>query len=140
VAVLAAVCPAQAQVVPIEVLPAAPPWNAQQLFDPSLLPDLTSPDLRPVIAPEDLPVRQRVQPGYAPVGIRAGSWMFNPLITGGALFDSNVFSAPSGAQSDLAAMAQATVRAHTLWAQHGLDLQAGVQSFAYKNNQSRTTF
>jgi hypothetical protein len=132
--VLAAVCSAQAQVVPMEVLPVAPPWSAQQLFEPSWLPDLTSPDLRPVIAPEDLPVRQRVQPGYEPIGFRAGSWMLNPLITGGALFDSNVFSAPSGAQSDLAAVAQATMRAHTLWAQHGLDLQANVQSFAYMNN------
>ncbi len=128
---LAAACPARAQVVPIEVLPTAPPWNAQQLFDPSPLPDLTNPDLRPVIAPEDLPVRQRVQPGYEPIGIRAGSWMFNPLITGGVMFDSNVFAAPSGAQSDLAAIAQATMRAHTLWGQHGLDLQVGVQSYAY---------
>jgi hypothetical protein len=129
--VLAVVCPARAQVVPIEVLPVVPPWNMQQLFEPSWLPDLTNPDLRPVIAPEDLPVRQRLQPGYEAVGIRAGSWMFNPLITGGTLFDSNVFSAPSGAQSDLAAVAQATMRAHTLWGQHGLDLQANVQSFAY---------
>jgi hypothetical protein len=133
-AVLAAVCPAQAQVVPIEVLPVAPPWYAQQLFEISPLPDLASPDLRPVIAPEDMPVRQRVQPGYEPIGIRAGSWMLNPLITGGTMFDSNVFSAPTGAQSDLAAVAQATVRAHTLWGQHGLDLQANVQSFAYLNN------
>jgi hypothetical protein len=120
--------------VPIGVIPVGPPWNMQQLFEPSPLPDLTSPDLRPVLAPEDQPVRQRVHPGYEPVGIRAGSWMFNPLITGGALFDSNVFAAPSGAQADLAATAQATMRAHTLWAQHGLDLQAGVQTWAYKNN------
>lgn len=128
---LAAACPAHAQVVPLELLPVAPPWIALQPFELSQLPDLASPDLRPVIAPEDLPVRQRVQPGYEPVGIRAGSWMFNPLITGGTLFDSNVFSAPSGTQSDLAAVAQATMRAHTLWGQHGLDLKADVQSFAY---------
>jgi hypothetical protein len=104
------------------------------LFEPSPHPDLASPDLRPEIAPEDLPVRQREQPGYEPVGVRAGSWMFNPLITGGALFDSNVFAAPSGAQSDIAAMIQSTMRAHTLWGQHGLDLQAGVQNFAYLNH------
>jgi hypothetical protein len=128
---LAAACPTHAQVVPIEVLPVAPPWSGQQLFEPSPLPELTSPDQRPAIAPEDQPVRQREQPGYESVGIRAGSWMFNPLITGGVLFDSNVFAAPSGAQSDLAAVAQATMRAHTLWGQHGLDLQADVQSFAY---------
>jgi hypothetical protein len=87
-----------------------------------------------VIAPEDLPVRQRVQPGYEPVGIREGSWMFNPLITGGVLFDSNVFAAPSGAQADLAGMIQSTMRARTLWAQHGIDVQVGVQSYAYLNN------
>jgi hypothetical protein len=132
--VFAGACTARAQIVPYGVLPVAPPWNAQQLFEPSPLPDLTSRDLRPVIEPEDLPVRQRVQPGYEPVGIREGSWMFNPLITGGALFDSNVFSVPSGAQADLAAMVQSTMRAHTLWERHGLDLQAGVQSYAYLNN------
>jgi hypothetical protein len=132
--VLVIACPAHAQVVPIEVAPVAPPWNAQQLFEPSPLPDLTSPDLRAGIAPEDLPVRQRVQPGYDPVGIRAGSWMFNPLITGGMLFDSNVFAAPTGAQSDIAAVIQSTMRARTMWGRHGLDLQFGVQDFAYKDH------
>ncbi len=117
--------------VPIEVLPVVPPWNAQQLFEPSPLPDLTSPDLRPVIAPEDLPVRQRVQPGYEAIGIRAGSWMLNPQATGGLTYDSNVFSAPSGAQSDIAAMTQATMRARTLWGRHGLDLQFGAQNYSY---------
>jgi hypothetical protein len=133
-AVLAIACPAHAQIVPIEVLPVAPPSNAQQLFEPSPLPDLTSPDIRSGIAPEDVPVRERVQPGYDPAGIRAGSWMFNPLITGGLLFDSNVFAAPSGAQSDIAAMIQSTLRARTLWARHGLDLQFGVQNYTYKDH------
>jgi len=125
---------ADAQVVPYVSTPVAPPWNAQQIFEPSTLPDLTSPDQRTPIAPEDLPVTQRVQPGYEPVGVRAGSWMISPSITTGMLYDSNVFAAPSGAQADLAAMIQPTLRAHTLWERNGLDLQFSSQSTLYMNH------
>jgi hypothetical protein len=132
--VLVVICPARAQVVPFEVLPVVPPWNAQQLFVPSAIPDLRSPDQRPATPLEDMLVKQRVQPAYQPVGSRVGSWMFNPQITVGALYDSNVFSAPSGAQADIAAMMQPTLRAHTLWERHGIDLTVGFQSYAYKDN------
>ncbi|HEY4921670.1 MAG TPA: outer membrane beta-barrel protein [Xanthobacteraceae bacterium] len=77
---------------------------------------------------------QRVQPGYEPVGVRAGSWMISPSITTGMLYDSNVFAAPSGAQADLAAMIQPTLRAHTLWERNGLDLQFSSQSTLYMNH------
>jgi hypothetical protein len=124
---------AHAQVI-VTTTPVAPPWNAQQLFEPSPLPDLSSPDLREVLPPEDMPVMKRQQPGYEPVGIRAGSWMLNPSVTAGALYDSNVFSTTSGAKSDIAALIQPTLRAHTLWDRHGLDLQAGVQQYSYLDN------
>ena len=50
------------------------------------------PDSREEIPPEDMPVKTRQQPGYEPVGIRAGSWMFNPSLIAGSFYDSNVFS------------------------------------------------
>ena len=131
---LAGISSADAQLVPPVATPVAPPWNAQQMFEPSPLPDLTSPDQRTPIAPEDLPVTQRAQPGYEPVGVRAGSWMITPSITTGTIYDSNVFSASTGAQADLAAMIQPMLRAHTLWERNGLDLQFSSQSYLYLNH------
>jgi hypothetical protein len=125
---------AHAQVVPPLAAPVAPPWNTQQLFEPSPLPDLSSPDQRPEIAPEDTPVKTRQQPGYEPVGIRAGSWMINPSVTAGTVYDSNVFATSTAPQADIAAIVQPTLRAHTLWERHGLDLQFGTQSYAYKDH------
>jgi hypothetical protein len=121
-------------VVPTLSTPVGPPWNAQQMFEPSPLPDLTDPATREEVAPEDLPVRSRQQPGYETVGIRAGSWMFNPSITTGTLFDSNVFSSNVDRRADIAAMVQPTLRASTLWERHGLNLSLGAQSYFYRDN------
>jgi hypothetical protein len=57
----------------------------------SSLPDRTDPTTAKRSA-EDMPVKQRQQPGYEPVGIRAGSWMFNPSLITGGFYDSNVFA------------------------------------------------
>ena len=83
---------ANAQAIPWTNGEFASPWNAQQIFEPSSLPDRTDPDNREEIPPEDMPVKKRQQPGYEPVGIRSGSWMFNPSLTAGTFYDSNVFS------------------------------------------------
>jgi len=131
---LAVASTASAQVVPPVTTPVAPPWIGQQVFETAPLPDLTSPDQRTPIPPEDLPVTQRVQPGYEPVGVRAGAWMFSPSITTGMLYDSNVFATPRGAQSDLAAVIAPTLRARTLWERNGLDLQLSSQSYEYLNH------
>lgn len=115
----------------------APPWNAQRVFEPSSLPELTRPeDSEDEVAPEDLPIKKRTQPGYEPVGIRSGSWMFNPALTFGTFFDSNVFSSNTQKLSDFAAVIEPTLRAHTLWERHGIDLKFGVQSTAYTQYSS----
>jgi hypothetical protein len=88
------------------------------------------------IPPEDMPVKKRQQPGYEPVGIRAGSWMFNPSLISGALFDSNVFSSNTTKRADIAAVFEPSLRAHTLWERHGLDLKLAAQSTSYKENSS----
>ncbi|WP_249127378.1 outer membrane beta-barrel protein [Bradyrhizobium lablabi] len=128
--------PANAQAIPWSRDEISAPWNAQRIFEPTTPPDLTDPDSREEIPPEDLPVRQRQHPGYEPVGIRAGSWMFNPSMITGGFFDSNVFSSSNAKRSDLAAVFEPSLRAHTLWERHGIDLKLDTQSTVYKENSS----
>jgi hypothetical protein len=125
-----------AQAVPWSRDEISAPWNAQRIFEPTTPPDLTDPDSREDIPPEDLPVRKRQHPGYEPVGIRAGSWMFNPSMITGGFFDSNVFSSSNAKRSDLAAVFEPSLRAHTLWERHGIDLKLDTQSTVYKENSS----
>ncbi|MCA6106557.1 outer membrane beta-barrel protein [Bradyrhizobium cenepequi] len=128
--------PANAQVLPWPNLEVAPPWNAQQIFEPSPLPKLTDPDTREDIPPEDTPVKGRLQPGYEPVGIRSGSWMFNPSLITGGFFDSNVFASNTDIRGDFAAVVEPSLRAHTLWERHGIDLKLDAQETVYKQNSS----
>ena len=100
----------------------------------SSLPELTDPDSREEVPPEDTPVKTRQQPGYEPVGIRAGSWMFSPALTFGSFYDSNIFSSNTLKRSDIAAVVEPSLHAHTLWEQHGVDLTLDTQSTAYNRN------
>lgn len=134
--VLGFASPSNAQAIPTTPELMTSPWNAQRIFEPSSLLDMTDPDTRDEIQPEDMPVRKRQQPGYEPVGIRAGSWMFNPSLISGALFDSNVFSSNSSKRADFAAVFEPSLRAHTLWERHGLDLKLNAQSTVYNENSS----
>jgi hypothetical protein len=132
--VLGLVSPANAQIIPSTNEDVASPWNAQRIFEPSSRPDLTDPESREEVAPEDTPVKNRQQPGYEPVGIRAGSWMFNPALTLGGFYDSNVFSSNTLKRSDVAAVFEPSLRAHTLWDRHGIDLTLDTQSTLYNAN------
>ena len=127
---------ANAQAIPWTTGETASPWNAQQIFEPSSLPDRTDPDSREEIPPEDMPVKKRQQPGYEPVGIRAGSWMYNPSLTVGSFYDSNVFASNTAPQSDVAGVFEPTLRAHSLWGRHGVDLKLNAQSTVYNQNSS----
>ena len=128
------VSPAKAQVIPLTSEEVAPPWNTQRIFEPSTLPTLTDPNSREEVAPEDTPVKNRQQPGYEPVGIRAGSWMFSPAVSFGGFYDSNVFASNTTKRSDIAAVIEPSLRAHTLWEQHGIDLTLDTQSTTYSQN------
>ncbi|CEG08079.1 exopolysaccharide biosynthesis operon protein EpsL [Afipia felis] len=120
-----------AQAVPLNFDTVAPPWNALQVFEASPLPDFRDPNSTDPIPPEDMPVKKRQQPGYEPVGIRYGSWMINPALTSGGFFDSNVFSSNTTKNSDFAAVVEPTLRAHTLWERHGIDVKLDAQSMIY---------
>src|ERR1700733_7598345 len=132
--VLGLVSPANAQVITTTIDQVAAPWNAQRIFEPSAMPNLTDPDNREEVPPEDTPVKTRQQPGYEPVGIRAGSWMFTPTLISGGFYDSNVFSSDTLKRSDIAAVFEPSLRAHTLWEQHGIDLTLDAQSTVYNQN------
>ena len=127
---------ANAQAIPWTNGETASPWNAQRIFEPSSLPDRTDPDNREEIPPEDMPVKKRQQPGYEPVGIRAGSWMYNPSLTAGSFYDSNVFASNTTPSSDVAAVIEPTLRAHSLWGRHGVDVKLNAQSTVYNQNSS----
>ena len=111
-----------------------PPWNAQHVFAPSPPPQLSYPGDISVALPEDTPVSTRQQPGYEPVGIRAGAWMFNPSLLVGGLYDSNVFASSTTRKSDIAAVVAPTLRARTLWERHGVEIHAGTESMFYRQN------
>jgi hypothetical protein len=114
----------------------APPWNTQRIFEPSSLPDPKDSDSREEVPPEDMPVKKRQQPGYEPIDIREGSWMFSPALISGGFYDSNVFSSNTNKRSDFAAVFEPSLRAHTLWDRHGIDLRLDAQSTVYNQNSS----
>jgi hypothetical protein len=126
----------QAQVIPTPREIVMPPWNALQILEPTPLPLLSDPDTREDVAPEDTPVKGRVHPEYQPAGIRYGSWMFDPYVTAGGLYDSNVFSSNVNKQADIAAQVGAGLQAHTLWERHGIDLELKELSTVYRDHAS----
>jgi len=132
--VLGLASPATAQVIQTTTEQTAPPWNAQRIFDPTPLPMQTNRDNHEEVAPEDTPVKTRQQPGYEPVGIRDGSWMFLPSFMAGAFYDSNVFASSFIKRSDIAAVFEPSLRAHTLWDRHGIDLTLDAQQTVYNAN------
>jgi len=138
--ILASGAPARAQVSSTAQLiqrvgpPLAPPWNAQQIFEPLVYPQLWDIERRWELAPEDTPVITRVHPGYEPVGVRAGSWMFFPAVAAGGLYDSNVFASNFIREGDVAGIVAPTVRGQTLWGKHYVDFDAGVRSLAYRDH------
>jgi hypothetical protein len=126
--------PAHAQIVLPPTVPIAPPWNAQQVFDPQVFPQWWDMNWQAERLPEDTPVKTRLQPGYEPIGMRFGSWMFDPSITAGGLYDSNVFATPSNQQGDIASLIQPAFRLHSLWERNQVDLLGVVQNYSYLNN------
>lgn len=135
-ALVGAASPALAQVVPLYGEVVSPPWSAQRVFERTPLPQLEDPETTEPLAPEDTPVRTRVHPGYEPVGIRSGPWMFNPALMSGLLYDSNVFSSNTIRRSDLAALVEPSLRVRSTWDRAGLDMKLGAQSTLYKDNTS----
>jgi hypothetical protein len=132
-AVIAAMpAPAYAQVVTPITPWSAPPWSSLDVFDPVTFAQLLSRDPADTAAPEDNPVNTREQPGYETVGLRAGPWMFNPSLTGGVSYDSNVFASGNDKRGDFAATIKPSLGVTSLWERHSLDIQGDVRSTSYR--------
>lgn len=86
------------------------------------------------IPPEDTPVGTRVHPGYRPPGVRAGSWMFNPTLTGGVIYNSNVLSSATDERGDAILRVEPRLHGYTLWDRHWMDVDAYVRSDTYREN------
>jgi hypothetical protein len=130
---------ARAQVVEPVTTPAlAAPWSWQHVFEPVPFAKRWETNRRleglEEILPEDTPVRTRQQPGYEPVGIRAGSWMFHPSLGIASLYNSNVFASNTDKRSDFALQVQPSLNLQTLWDRHFIDIQADMLSQFYRNN------
>src|ERR1700744_1370950 len=134
VATMALITRVEAQVIQTPREFVMPPWNAEQGLEPTPLPILTDPDQRDDVAPEDTPVKDRLRPEYQARGIRSGSWLFNPTLTAGTLFDSNVFSSDTNKQSDIAGLVGAALRARNSSEKNALDFQLDTQSLSYLNH------
>ncbi|MGB7259026.1 MAG: outer membrane beta-barrel protein [Pseudolabrys sp.] len=110
-----------------------PPWSSLQVFDPVWFARFWSRDANEAVAPEDTPVKTRVQPGFESVGIRAGSWMFSPAITAGSFYDSNVFASSADKHGDLAGVVEPSLGISSLWDRHALNIGASVRSIDYRS-------
>jgi hypothetical protein len=124
--------PAYGQVVTPLSPSASPPWSSLDVFSPVPFAQLLSADPADISGPEDTPVKTRIQPGYENVGVRAGSWMFNPAVTAGAVYDSNVFATGSGKRSDLATTVQPSLGVSSLWERNSLDIEGSFRSKWYR--------
>lgn len=133
VVLVASTAHSDAQTIPERPQFWIPPWNALHIFDPTPLPLLSDLATRE-LAPEDTPVKSRQWPEYKSPGIRAGAWMFDPAVTAGALYDSNVFSSSTNKEADLASRLGASLHAQSLWERHGLALDFSTLSTIYREH------
>jgi hypothetical protein len=125
--------PAESQVV-LPPLPAPEsPWNAQRVFEPIPFAHQWE-SMGMDIAPEDMPVKTRIHPGWEPVGFRAGSWMFVPSFTFGSYYTSNAFSSATDRKQDFVMQVHPSLRAYSMWNRHSLAIQADVRSETYREN------
>ncbi|WP_295172870.1 outer membrane beta-barrel protein, partial [uncultured Brevundimonas sp.] len=72
-------------------------------------------------------VRDRPQPAYDPLGIRAGGFTAFPRLQSGVAYDDNVFAAEDDLQpaTTLRLTPEVVVRSH--WSRHALETRARVQ-------------
>jgi hypothetical protein len=83
-------------------------------------------------APEDRPVSERFQPEYDPIGFRLGSFLFNPSIDVGELWNSNILGSQDFEQSDFITRVQPAVSLASDWDTNSVSLiaQGDIQRYA----------
>jgi hypothetical protein len=109
-----------------------PPWNSLEVFDPVWFAQVRSRNPDETVRPEDLPVKTRQQPGYEPIGVRSGAWLFSPALSAGGFFNSNVFATPTDPQGDFASELGASLAAQSLWERHSLSVSGTAKTTNYR--------
>jgi hypothetical protein len=79
-----------------------------------------------------LAVGQQVGP-YAPLGIRAGSFLIFPSLGVSENYDDNVFATPHNTKDDFITLVQPRVEAQSNWTRHNLNVTAGGNIGFYAN-------
>jgi hypothetical protein len=101
---------------------------------PSATPSVTVPPL----AQEDRPVSERFQPEYDPIGFRLGSFLFNPSIDIGELWNSNILGSQDFERSDFITRVQPVVNLASDWDTNSLALlaQGDIQRYARYSSEN----
>jgi hypothetical protein len=69
-------------------------------------------------------VLERARPDHDPIGIRAGGFLFFPLVELGAQFNSNIFNTNSEKKADLIWTVSPDLRLNSTWSNHMLNIFA----------------
>jgi len=81
-------------------------------------------------------VLSRPHPDYDPLGVRAGSFIVFPRLDLAELYDSNVFSIPSGVKSDFYTDIAPDVVVNSDWNVHALNFDVGSETKRYATQVS----
>lgn len=81
-------------------------------------------------------VAERARPAYDPVGLRAGSFIVYPAVTGSVAHEDNLFRQANNAQDDLIYTVQPEVIARSQWSRHALSAGATLLANAHDTNDS----
>ena len=87
-------------------------------------------------------VTTRPHPEYAPLGIKAGSFLIYPSVDTRLRYDSNIFADTSNRKSDGISDTTLHVEADSTWSQHALNLFADLRRREYfsSGTESNTAF
>ncbi|MBX6323935.1 MAG: outer membrane beta-barrel protein, partial [Rhodospirillaceae bacterium] len=81
-------------------------------------------------------VASRVRPELEPFGVRVGSFLFFPWVTGEEEFNSNIFATPDDEKSDLIHHVEPGFILDSNWNRHRLTLRADADLGFYTDNDS----
>ncbi|ADU13845.1 hypothetical protein Astex_2187 [Asticcacaulis excentricus CB 48] len=76
-------------------------------------------------------VTDRYQPGYEPLGVKAGVWKLNPTVTVSLGGNDNIYYVPSNKEGSAIITVSPNIVGRTTWSRHELGFNAGVDSNVY---------
>lgn len=79
----------------------------------------------------NVPVQNRQQPDYQPLGMRAGAFLIYPQLTLAGGYDSNVFATKTDEKDDYVAMVSPSISAQSQWSRHALNFLASLNHASY---------